>query len=595
MKALRYLNKYLYKYRLRLAIGTLFIIVANALSVIPAQIVRYAVDVITEYLQLYNLYEESNQRKELYTYFIYVTLVCGGAIVLLALLRGVFLFFQRQTIIVVSRLIEYDLKNEIYRHYQTLPLSFYRKNNTGDLMARISEDVSRVRMYLGPAIMYFITLLTLFIMVIGYMITVNVKLTLFTLLPLPFLSVSIYWVNNLINKRSEKIQKSLSNLSTFAQEAFSGIRVIKSFVKEEGSGKNFSNESEHYKKQSMKLTLVNSLFFPLIISLVGLSTIFTIYIGGLEVAEGHITTGVIAEFVIYVNMLTWPVASLGWITSMTQRAEASQERINEFLKSKTDILSSKNIEKEIEGAIDFENVTLIYPESGIKALANINFSIQKGESVALVGATGSGKSTLANLICRLYDPSEGRILIDGVDVKDYRPAYLRSKMGYVPQDVFLFSESIRNNIAFGADRAAEGEIVRAAKDSGVYDNIMNFPQGFDTIIGERGVTLSGGQKQRISIARALIRNPKILILDDCLSAVDTKTENEILIRLKKLMADRTSLIISHRASSVKLADRILVLDEGSIAEQGTHEELMAVDGIYKNLYETQLKVEETEV
>jgi ATP-binding cassette subfamily B protein len=510
----------------------------------------------------------------------------------MALLKGVFLFLMRQTIIVMSRLIEFDLKNEIYVHYQSLPLSFYRKNNTGDLMARISEDVSRVRMYLGPAIMYGLNLVVLFILVISYMLSVNVKLTLFVLLPLPFLSLSIYFVNTLINKRSEEIQRSLSGLSTFVQEAFSGIRVLKSFVQEERSTEKFSKESNYYKDKSLQLTFVNSLFFPLIMALVGMSTILTVYIGGREVIAGTLSAGNIAEFIIYVYLLTWPVASLGWTTSMVQRAAASQERINEFLNTKTDIVSTNNISRPIEGNIRFENVRFIYPDSGIIGLHNISFNVQSGESIAILGTTGSGKSTVANLLCRMYDVSTGQILIDGLDIKEYNISSLRGQIGYVPQDVFLFSDSIRNNIIFGLTDVPEDKIVQAARDADLYDNIMQFPENFNTKLGERGITLSGGQKQRVSIARAIVRDPRILILDDSLSAVDTKTENAILNSLKRIMQNRTSIIISHRVSSAKLADRIIVLDDGKIVEHGTHETLLENNGIYKELYEKQLQTEE---
>jgi len=594
VKSLRYLNKYLLKYKFRLFWGLVFIIISNFFQILPAQVVRYAFNLIKEGISLHNLYEGMSQQTMVYDIFAKSILVYGVVILAMALLRGVFLFFMRQTIIVMSRLIENDLKNEIYEHYQSLPLSFYRKNNTGDLMSRISEDVSRVRMYLGPAIMYGLNLVVLFVMVIPYMLSVNVKLTMYTLIPLPILAISIYYVNNIIERKSDEIQKSLSGITTFVQEAFSGIRVLKSFVREDDSHANFTTASNVYKEKSLDLNFVNSLFFPLILFLVGLSTIITIYIGGQEVINGSITTGNIAEFIIYVNMLTWPVTSLGWTASLVQRAAASQARINEFLHTKTDIVSRENIRKEITGDIRFENVDFIYPDTNIHALKNVSFSIKHGETLAVIGNTGSGKSTIATLLPRMYDVTSGRILIDGVDVRDYNIESLRSQIGYVPQDVFLFSDSIRNNIGFGLPTITEAQMVQAAKDADVYENIMRFPEQFETKLGERGITLSGGQKQRVSIARALVREPSILILDDSLSAVDTKTENSILNSLRRIMQNRTSIIISHRVSSVKLADKILVLDDGQIVQHGTHDELIRQEGLYKVLYERQLQTEELE-
>ncbi|ALI98874.1 ABC transporter ATP-binding protein [Rufibacter tibetensis] len=595
MKSLKYLNKYLLKYKFRFFWGIVFVIVSNIFAIIPAQVVRHAFDLVREGITMYQLHEGFDQQEQVYDSFARSTLFYGAVIVLMALLRGIFLFFMRQTIIVMSRLIENDLKNEIYAHYQTLPLSFYRKNNTGDLMARISEDVSRVRMYLGPAIMYGINLLVLFLMVIPYMLSVNVELTIYTLLPLPILSVSIYYVNNIIERKSDEIQKSLSGITTFVQEAFSGIRVLKSFVREQDSHANFTTASNTYKDKSLELNFVNSLFFPLILFLIGLSTIITVWYGGKEVINGSITPGVIAEFLIYVNMLTWPVTALGWTTSLVQRAAASQQRINEFLNTKTDIISQKNLEKDIQGSIVFDEVDFVYPDTGIHALKKLSFQINPGDTLAVIGNTGSGKSTIAALVCRLYDATGGRILIDGEDIRNYNISNLRSQIGYVPQDVFLFSDSIRNNIGFGVDALPEEKMLQAAKDADVYENIMHFPAQFDTVLGERGITLSGGQKQRVSIARALAREPKILILDDSLSAVDTKTENAILNSLQRVMANRTSIIISHRVSSVKLANRILVLDDGIVVQNGTHEELMLEpEGLYRALYERQLQTEELE-
>lgn len=519
--------------------------------------------------------------------FLDFVFIFGILILIMALLRGFFLFLIRQTIIIMSRKVEYDMKNEIFNHYQNLPLSFYRKNSTGDLMARITEDVSRVRMYLGPAIMYGLNLLILFPLVIFYMISVNAELTLYSLLPLPILSISIYFVNNLINERSEKIQRSLSELSTFVQEAFSGIRVLKAFVREEDSAREFAIASEEYKHKSIELTRVNALFFPLIMALVGISTIITVYVGGIQVIQGEIGYGVIAEFILYVSILTWPVTSLGWVTSIVQRAAASQTRINEFLDIKNDIVSSRNLEANIHGGIVVENVSFHYPESGIRALDKVSFEIKAGQTLGIIGTTGSGKSTIANLLMRMYDPISGSIKIDGLDIRNYNISGLRKQIGFVPQDVFLFSDTISNNIAFGLDHADELVIEKAAKDADVYQNIVDFPKGFKTMLGERGITLSGGQKQRVAIARAIAKEPKILILDDCLSAVDTKTENSILTALRKIMKDRTSVIISHRVSSAKLADHIIVLHDGKIIERGDHDSLMSQKGVYTDLYEKQ--------
>ena len=596
MKELAYLNKYLYKYRYRILLGLLFIIVSNILAIIPAQIVRRVINLVEENIALFRLFDDFSLQEKIYTVFAGSILIYGVAILVLALLKGLFTFFMRQTIIVMSRLVEYDLKNEIYEHYQSLPTSFYRQHNTGDLMARISEDVSRVRMYLGPAIMYGLNLTVLFLLLIPYMFSVNARLTLYTLLPLPILSLSIYYVNDIINRKSEEIQRSLSNMSTFVQEAFSGIRVLKAFVRERDSGEQFLAASNEYRDRSIGLGKVNALFIPLIMALVGLSSVITVFVGGVEVIRGAISPGVIAEFIIYVNMLTWPVASLGWITSIVQRAAASQQRINEFLNTKTNIISKQNIEREIAGDITLENVTFVYEDSGIKALDNVSFSVKAGESIAIVGTTGSGKSTIANIIPRLYDVTAGRVLIDDIDIRQYDLHSLRSQVGYVPQDVFLFSDTIYNNIAFGfIEKATPAQIEQAAVTADLENTISDFPDGFGTRVGERGITLSGGQKQRVSLARAIARDPRILILDDSLSAVDTKTENTILNSLQEIMRGRTTVIISHRVSSAKLADLIIVLDDGRVVEQGTNESLLAQGGIYKELYDKQLQADEAEV
>ena len=595
MKDLSALNKYLLKYKFHLILGTLFIIISNFFSIVPAWAVRHAFDLLENSFDIYKLFDQSSLQEATYSLFASSILILGVLILVSALLKGIFMFFMRQTIIVMSRHIEYDLKNEVYQHYQTLPLSFYRKNNTGDLMNRISDDVSKVRMYIGPAIMYGIDLFTLFMMVIPFMISINPTLTLYSLLPLPLLSISIYFVNNIINKRSEEIQQSLSRLSTYAQEAFSGIRVVKAYVREKNIADNFASESNQYKNKSLKLAFVNSLFFPLIMGLIGLSVILTVYIGGVEVFKGQVTTGNIAEFIIYVNMLTWPVASLGWITSIIQRAAASQKRINEFLDTENDIISEANIEKQLDGHLKFDKVHFVYPDSGIEALKDVSFEVMPGESLAIIGTTGSGKSTIANLICRMYDINDGLISIDSRDIKDYNLSSLRSQIGYVPQDVFLFSETVRNNIAFGDPDMSEAVIRQAAQDADLLENIERFADGFDTRVGERGITLSGGQKQRVSIARAIARSPKILILDDALSAVDTKTENTILKAMTNIMKGRTSVVISHRVSSAKLADKIIVLHEGKVVEQGTNESLMEANGIFRELYDKQMYGDEAEV
>jgi ATP-binding cassette subfamily B protein len=560
--------------------------------VVPAQLVRYDLDLVTETIDVYFLFKGFQIQSVFYEVFASTLFYYGGLIVLMAFIKGVFLFLIRQTLIVMSRHIEYEMKNEIYTHYQTLPLSFYRKQNTGDLMARISEDVSKVRMYVGPSLMYGFNLITVFALVIYYMAKVNVTLMWYVLLPLPILSLSIYYVNSIVMKKSEEIQAGLSSISTLAQEAFSGIRVLKSFVRENHSGKQFATASANYRKKSLDLVKVDSLFTPLISLLVGFSTLLVVYIGSREVMAGEITVGNITEFIMYVFMLTWPVTALGWTSSQIQRAAASQKRINEFLQATSELEIGKQITKPISGNWAFNNVSFTYPGTDREILKQLNFEIESGESVALLGTTGSGKSSLAQLMARFYDPSFGEIRLDGVSLKDWDIKHVRQSLAYVPQDVFLFSTTIAENISFGQDGMSIEQINQAAKMADVYENIMEFPDQFETILGERGVTLSGGQKQRVSIARALAKNPSMLILDDCLSAVDTHTEHKILNNLKKIMVGKTSLIISHRVSSAKLANRIMVLQDGQIVETGNHLQLMKQKGYYYELYQNQLNEEE---
>jgi ATP-binding cassette, subfamily B, multidrug efflux pump len=592
MKDLAYLNKFLIKYRRYLIPGILFIIISNVFAVLPAQVIRLAFDLVTENMALYHQFAGFNRQEIIYEIFGSSLLLFGLLVLILALISGLFTFFTRQTIILMSRHIEYDLKNEIYNHYQVLSLAFYRRHNTGDLMNRATEDVSRVRMYLGPGIMYTLNTITRFILVISFMLVINVRLAFYCILPLPILSLLIYYVNNIINYRSEKIQERLSGLSSFVQENFSGIRIIKSYVREAQLRQKFAVESDNYKTHSMALVRVQAWFFPLMLLLVGLSNIIIIYIGGVEVMKGNITTGNIAEFLVYLSQLTFPVMALGWVTSLIQRAAASQKRINEFLHEQPEIVSPNVPVKPINGDIEFNNVSFVYPDTGIQALKNVSFTAKAGEMVAIIGRTGSGKSTLANLLMRMYDTTGGEVLIDGRSIKQYNLEGYRAQVGVVPQEVFLFSDTIAHNIAFSADVLDMPTIEQAAKDAAVYHNIKGLPNGFETLIGERGVTLSGGQKQRVSIARAIVKHPQILIFDDCLSAVDTRTEEEILNNLGRVMHGKTSIIIAHRISTIKNADKILVIDNGEIVEQGTHDFLMQQQGNYFELYEKQLLEEE---
>ena len=503
-------------------------------------------------------------------------------------LSGAFTFLMRQKIIVTSRLIEFDLKNEIYQQYQRLSVNFYKKNRTGDLMNRISEDVSKVRMYVGPAIMYSMNMIVLFTVGFTQMISIDVKLTMYTLIPFPFLSISIFVLSRVIHKRSTIVQQYLSKLTTFNQEFFSGINVVKSYGIEASIIKEFDKIADESKEKNIHLQKANALFFPLMFLLIGISNIIVLYVGGKEYINGEIKIGTIIEFMLYVNILTWPVAVVGWVTSMIQQAEASQARINEFLKEVPEIKNTNTLHTELKGNVTFKDVTFTYDDTNITALKDMNFSVKSGETIAILGKTGSGKSTIIELISRLYDTKTGTVLLDEKPIKEANLNDVRSQIGFVPQDPFLFSESIEDNIKFGKEDATEEEIIAAAKNADVHKNIVDFPNGYKTILGERGVTLSGGQKQRVSIARAIIKNPKILIFDDCLSAVDTETEEKILSNLERISKNITTFIISHRISSAKNADKIIVLEEGRITQQGTHNQLIAKEGYYKELYNQQL-------
>lgn len=584
MKDLTYLNKYLLKYKYYYTIGGLFILISTVFAIVPATLIRETFNLIEKGYKDYSSGNDLLKDEILKDVLFY-----SAAIIVSAIIRGSFMYMMRQTIIVASRKIEYDLKNEIFYHYQSLPLKFYKKNNTGDLMNRISEDVSKVRMYLGPALMYGMNVTILMLMIIPFMFYINFNLAFYSLMPLPLLVVSIYSVQNIINRRSEQIQESLSNLSTYVQETFSGIRLIQSFIRETNFEKVFTKKSVDYRNKSIGLQFVLALFFPVIMTLIGLSIIITVYVGALEVFDGNLTIGNIAEFLIYVYLLTWPVTALGWITSIVQRASASQKRINEFLKEKSDINSSEKIRINLKGKIEFKNVFYKYLETNIQGMDNVSFTINPGESLGIIGSTGSGKSTVANSILRLFDIDKGKILFDGNDIKKLDISHFRKQIGYVPQDVFLFSDTIENNILFGSENKNFELVKKAAENADLMRNINSFPKKFNTKIGERGITLSGGQKQRVSIARAIIKEPKILILDDCLSAVDTKTENIILENMKKIMINKTSIIISHRISSVKLAKKIIVIDSGKIIEEGNHKSLLEKKGVYFDLYNQQLE------
>ena len=579
MKALQYLNKYFRKYKWRILLGLFITVLSKILSLKIPQIIRDSLNVVDDYQK--NVITDVSEVKS--TLFINVLIIVG-----VALVAGFFTFLMRQTIIVTSRLIEFDLKNEIYQQYQRLSLNFYKKNRTGDLMNRISEDVSKVRMYVGPSIMYTMNMLVLFAVGFTQMITVDLTLTLYTLIPFPLLSISIFILSRTINKRSAIVQQYLSKLTTFNQETFSGINVVKSYGIETAILQDFDVVVNESKEKNISLQKANALFFPLMILLIGISNLIVIYVGGNQYINGEIQIGTVVEFTLYVNILTWPVAVVGWVTSMVQQAEASQTRINEFLKETPEITNSSNKIEDIQGKITFKDVVFTYDDTNITALKNVSFEIQPGQTLAILGKTGSGKSTISELISRMYDVTDGTVLIDNTPITTINLDNLREQIGYVPQDPFLFSDTIENNIKFGKENATREEIEQAAKNAVVHDNIVEFAKGYDTILGERGVTLSGGQKQRVSIARAIIKNPKILIFDDCLSAVDTETEERILSNLQKVSTNKTTIIISHRVSSAKNADKIIVLDEGQIIQHGTHETLVNTKGYYQELYQQQL-------
>ncbi len=592
MKYLAYLNKYIWRYKWRFLLGIAFVVVSNYFRVLQPRVIRSALDLVVENLNLYQNTAGFEVQTTIQNDLGRTLLIFGAVVLLLALMMGIFMFFMRQTIIVMSRLIEYDLRNDIFAHYEKLSLAFYKKNNTGDLMARVSEDVGKVRMYLGPAIMYAINLVSLFILVISSMLSVSYEMTLYSLIPLPLLSISIYYVSNRINKKSEKIQAQLSTLNSTSQEVFSGIRVIKSYVQEIPMLRHFTAQSEEFKQKSMSLARTEAMFHPLMMVLIGASTLIVIYVGGLQVAKGNITPGNIAEFVIYINMLTWPVTAIGWVASIIQRAAASQKRINEFLEAKPDIINTNHEVIPIKGDIVFKDVSFTYPDTGIQALKNINFELKAGQKMAIIGKTGTGKTTIADLLVRMYDISSGEILIDDRNIQNHNLSYLRERTGYVPQDVFLFSDTVSGNVAFGKPDVSQEEIEKYTKHAAVYEDIVGLPEGFDTIVGERGVTLSGGQKQRVSIARAFVKEPDIIILDDCLSAVDTSTEQKILGFLENELKDKTTIIITHRIYSLLDFDKIIVISDGVVAEEGTHQELLALNGFYAELYEQQKPEEE---
>ncbi len=601
MKHLAKINKYFWKYRYRFFAGMLFIIISNYLAILAPQITAYVVDKVQQLLPGGKMKPLAKQTDPLVNGFIDwietlhwsfsgIVALCGVTILVLALVRGLFMFFMRQTIIVMSRHIEYDQKNELFAHYQQLDTGFFKTHQVGDLMSRVAEDVSRVRMYTGPAVMYLINLTTIIIFAVYNMLGKNVELTLYTLAPLPVLAITIYYVNTIIHRKSEKIQALLGELTTNAQQSYSGIRVIKSYVQEKAMFGFFEKNSKAYRDNAISLAKVEAIYFPSILLLIGLSTLITIMIGGLYYLSGRISeVGVIVEFVLYINMLTFPVSAIGWVASMIQRASASQKRLNEMLDTEPAIMTPEkpsNIEN-IEGAIEFSNVTFIYPHTAIRALNQINLKIAKGQRVAVIGKTGSGKSTIAQLLLRMYDVSEGAITLDGVDVRNYDLKSLRAAISYVPQDVFLFSDTVENNIRFGNASAGREEVKYAATLASVDSEIDSFSRKYETMVGERGVTLSGGQKQRITIARALLKPSSVIIFDDCLSAVDAKTEKEVLRHLDEFLQGKTAIIITHRIFSLMHFDNILVIEDGNIIEEGTHHALLQLNGEYAALFKLQ--------
>lgn len=580
MKALQYLNKYLFKYKWRLLVGLIITVLSKFLALRVPKIISNSLNTVEAY-ELGKIISLETVKE---TLFYNIMIIVG-----VTLLSGYLTFLKRQKIIVTSRLIEFDLKNEIYQQYQKLSISFYKKNRTGDLMNRISEDASKVRMYFGPAIMYSANIVVLLIIGFVQMMQTSPKLTMYTLIPFPILSISIFVLSRQINKKTTITQEYLSKLTTYNQEFFSAINVVKSYAIEKEVVKGFDVLANQTKEKNINLSKIQALFFPLMVLLIGFSNILLVYIGGKLYIAGELKIGVIAEFIIYLNMLTWPVALLGWVTSVVQQAEASQKRINEFLKQVPEIKDKKDaITTGIKGKITFKNVSLTYKDTNITALKNINFTIEEKQTLAILGKTGSGKSTIANLIARLYDTTKGTVLIDDIPIEEYQLNELRNQIGFVPQDPFLFSDTIENNIKFGKEDATKQEIIEASKNAVVHTNITDFKDDYKTVLGERGVTLSGGQKQRISIARAIIKSPKVLIFDDCLSAVDTETEELILSNLNRVSKEKTTIIISHRVSSAKNADKILVLNKGEIVQQGSHNQLITEVGYYKKLYEEQL-------
>ncbi len=593
MRRLRFLNRYFLQYKRYLIPGILLTVFSNFFAVYPAKIVGYALDLIVETMQIYAVLGDGLLQNHYFRFTLQTVAFLSILYLAVALIKGIFMFFMRQTLIVMSRHIEYDLKNDIYNHYQTLSRSFFKRHHTGDLMTRIGEDVGKVRMYVGPALMYTVNLLVMFILVINGMLSVSPSLTVYVLLPMPFMAALIYLINSRVLKQSTAVQQKLSSLSSLAQEFFSGIRVLKSFNRSSFFSNLFSGQSEAYKNETLKLAAYDALFFPVILLLIGLSTLITLYAGGMEVMEGKLNPGVIGEFIIYVNMLTWPVASIGWVSSIIQQAAASQERINEFLHTRPEITNPTNgIKAPVRGELTFERVGFTYPDTGIRALDEISFQVKPGMLLGITGSTGSGKSTLASLPGRMYDVSQGRILLDGKDIREWDLFHLRQHIGFVPQEVILFSDSIAENIAFGSNRKVDmQEIKMAAKKAGIFENIEDFREKFETKIGERGVKLSGGQKQRLSIARALISQAPVLIFDDCLSAVDAETEENILNHMLEASQGKTTLLISHKVSTLSRCEMIIVLDGGKIVEMGSHRELISQNGYYQRISRLQAEKE----